>query len=114
MTIDKNILSSYIENNQVEFQFSDGLVEFTSADGFYDEMDVECDILKRVVEMKMAIIEANEIKIVEATEFMEDHDDAFYEFARWTTGKDLLLLVDNQLLVCIPACHKKMFIEEAA
>ena len=32
MTIDKNILSAYIENNQVRFQFCDGLIEFTSID----------------------------------------------------------------------------------
>lgn len=114
MTIDKNILSAYIENNQVEFQFCDGLIEFTSIDGFYDEEDVECDILNHVVEMNTAIKEAKEIKVVDAAEFMEDRDAVFYEFARWTEGKDLLLLVDDQLLVCIPGCDKNKFIAEAA
>lgn len=114
MTIDKNILSAYIENNQVRFQFCDGLIEFTSIDGFYDEEDVECDILNHVVEMNTAIKEAKEIKVVDAAEFMEDRDAVFYEFARWTEGKDLLLLVDDQLLVCIPGCDKNKFIAEAA
>lgn len=62
MTIDKNQLSSYIKTIRSVFQFCDGLIEFTSIDGFYDEMDVECDILKYVVEMKTAIKEAMKIK----------------------------------------------------
>lgn len=51
MTIDKFAMIKYVENKQVSFQFYDGLIEFTSIDGLYDEEDVECDILRCVVEM---------------------------------------------------------------
>lgn len=113
MNIDKKMLLKYIEHNQIGFQFWDELQEFTKSDGFYDEMGVKYGIHEKVVRLNTTIKESKQIKVITADEIMKDPNDVFYDFAKWTGGKGLFLLVDEEPLICISWCHKDMFIAKA-
>ena len=90
--ISRSALLYYIEHEQVAFQFGDGLITFTHT----------CEDEEKA-EMLSFVSESSEIKEVSASDVIT-HDDkyGFNEFAKWSQSNDILLLVDNSLLLCLP------------
>ena len=99
-TISRQALLAYIEKKQIAFQFSDGLMVFTQPDtNEYDEYDK-----KEVAEMKQWIEQSQNLKVVKPGDVIgyESNDIGFNDFAKWSQPKDLLILVDDSLLLCLP------------
>lgn len=97
----KGDLLSYIAHEQVAFQFGDGLICFTKPGEYYDSIDIELELPSQVKQIKSYISEAENIKIVDKKSLFDDIL-GFAEFATWSNDQDILYLVDDCLLVCIP------------
>ena len=96
----KQDLLSIIAQEQVAFQFSDGLISFTKPDESYDSSDIELGLPDEVKLMQSCISKANSIKQVNKPSLLSD-ELGFAEFATWSTNDDTLILVDDYLLLCL-------------
>lgn len=99
--LSKKALLNYIEKEQIAFQFSDGLLTFTKPGKEYDESDSVLGITNEIEGMKSCIQGANCLRTMSKEEFYDD-DLGFAEFANWSVKRDLLILVDDSLLLCLP------------
>lgn len=99
--LSKKALLNYIEKEQIAFQFSDGLLTFTKPGKEYDESDFVLGIADEINEMKSVIKNSVSLKTVSKEDFYDD-DLGFAEFANWSVKRDLLILVDDSLLLCLP------------
>lgn len=99
--ISREALLEYIKTEEIAFQFIDGLMVFTKphTNVYLDEYDEN-----EVEDMKTAIKDCKTLKVVKPNDIMnhEYHDIGFNEFARWSQPLDLLVLVDDNLLLCLP------------
>lgn len=90
--ISRDALLEYIENEQVVFQFGDGLMTFTQMDDDAETKDV-----------KAFVAASLEIKEVLASEIITKDDEyGLTELAKWSQNSDTLILLDNSLLLCLP------------
>lgn len=100
-TISSQGLLAYIEKEQIAFQFWDGLITFTHpATGVYEDAHDE----EEVKDMKYAVGQSRTLKVVKSSDVI-DHSNSyagFNEFAKWSQPEDLLVLVDDSLLLCLP------------
>lgn len=100
-TISCQALLAYIEKEQIAFQFVDGLIKFTQPEtGVYDDEHDEAE----VNDMKQTIENSQSMKVVKPNDVI-DYREAyigFNGFAKWSQPKDLLVLVDDCLLLCLP------------
>ena len=102
-TISKNKLLNYIEHEQIAFQFGDGLLSITNPEENYSDDDFGKSIADDFDKMKEFIIKSNSITAVHKEDVVSKDDKlGFNEFANWATAKDLLILVDEYLLLCLP------------
>lgn len=91
--ISRNALLEYIECEQIAFQFGDGLMSFTQT---CDDEEME--------ELRTFISSSSEIKNVSSSDIITVDDKyGFNEFAKWSQSGDLLLLIDESLLLCLPS-----------
>lgn len=91
--ISQDALLKYIKCEQIAFQFGDGLMSFTQT----------CDT-DEMEELTTFISNSSKIKNVSSCDIITDDDKyGFNEFARWSQNNDLLLLIDESLLLCLPA-----------
>lgn len=100
-TISRQALLAYIEKEQIAFQFWDGLITFTQPEtGVYDDAHDEAE----VNDMNNAIEQSYSLKVVTPEDVIDYSGQyiGFNEFARWSQLKDLLILVDDSLLLCLP------------
>ncbi len=88
-------LLDLIDHEEIAFQFGDGLLTFTNQS--FDE------VLEEIAEMKKFISNSKSAKIVRPSDLIDDNDSlGFNDFAKWSTDEDMLLLVDECLLLCLP------------
>ena len=97
----KGDLLSYIAHEQVAFQFGDGLICFTKPRNDYDSSDIELGLVDQVEQMKLYVSEAERISVIDKDSLFDDRL-GFAEFATWSNDNDTLILVDEQLLICLP------------
>lgn len=96
----KQVLLSHIAQEQVAFQFGDGLISFTKPEGIYDSSDIELGLLDEVKQMRAFLSDADSIKEVNRLSLLDD-ELGFAEFAKWASDKDSLFLIDDGLLICL-------------
>lgn len=100
-TISRQKLLAYIEKEQIAFQFWDGLITFTQSEtDMYDDARDKAE----VKDMKYAIEQSHSLKTVKPEDVIDNRGPyiGFNEFAKWSQPKDLLVLVDDCLLLCLP------------
>lgn len=103
-TISQNKLLDYIEHEEIAFQFGDGLMCITHPDGDYGDDDLAQCLANDIEDMKNFIAHSHSISIVCKEDVASENDElGFIEFADWSKDTDLLILVDNGLLLCLPA-----------
>lgn len=99
--LSKKALLNYIDKEQIAFQFSDGLLTFTKPGKKFDESDFYLGIADEINEMKSVIKNSVSLKTVSKEDFYDDNL-GFAEFAKWSVNQDLLILVNENLLLCLP------------
>lgn len=101
ITINCKALLKYLEKEQIAFQFVDGLMVFAQPETGVYEDKYQAEEVKY---MNDAINEAQSLKIVKPDEVIDNCAShiGFNDFARWSQPKDLLILVDDSLLLCLP------------
>ena len=96
-------LIDYVEKNEVAWQICDSLIEFSSAKGyeFTDEHKQGYEVKNN--DMLSVLANAKECQV-----FNPETDDCagFEDLTEWSECKGLLILVDNELLLCIAPCDK--------
>ena len=114
-TISRNKLLDYIEHEEIAFQFGDGLMCITHPDGDYGDDDLAQSMGEDIEEMRKFIADSRSIKVVRENDVVSENDElGFNEFAEWSKDTDLLILVDNGLLLCLPNSDTRDAIFEAA
>lgn len=111
--ISREALLDYMSHEQVAFQFSDGLINFTHPDCNYVEEDFEREASDEMFEY---VKEGKSFKIVTPLDVISrDNELGFNEFAEWSLAKDLLIQVDKNLLLCLPnySNYHEVFYTEA-
>lgn len=87
-TIDKQYLVNYVNANQVVWQKWDGLIEVSGANQPHNNPEFRESIEK--------------CDIIEETERETMLETSFHDLAEWSTDTDMLILCDNEILLCIP------------
>jgi len=114
-TISHKKLFNYIEHEEIAFQFGDGLMCITHPDGDYGDDDLTLSMAKDIEEMRKYIANSRSIKVVHKEDVVSENDElGFNEFANWSKETDLLILVDEGLLLCLPDPDTRDVIFEAA
>jgi len=89
VSIDKELLISYINTNEVVYQMADELVEVLPNDD-----TIQKDRLNQVIEECAQIsVDIEQEKLI---------DMGFEELVGWSNSNDYLIRVDDTLLICIP------------
>ena len=114
-TISRNKLLDYIEHEEIAFQFGDGLMCITHPDGDYGDDDLAQSMADDIEEMRKYIADSQSINVVHEKDVVSENDElGFNEFADWSKDTDLLILVDNGLLLCLPDSDTRDVFFEAA
>lgn len=114
-TISRKKLLDYIEHEEIAFQFGDGLMCITHPGGDYGDDDLAQSMANDIEEMKKLISDSHSINVVRKEDVAYENDDlGFNEFADWSKDTDLLILVDNCLLLCLPDPDTRDVIYDAA
>lgn len=96
-------LFNYVKANEVAWQMYDSLIGFSNAtcNGFTENKNNEYDVKNE--EMLAILANARECVV-----FNPEIDDCsgFEYLTEWSESKDLLILVNNKLLLCIAPCEK--------
>lgn len=114
-TISQNKLLDYIEHEEIAFQFGDGLMCITHPDGYFGDEELAQSMANDIEEMKNFIANSHSIHIVCKNNVASENDElGFNEFADWSKDTDLLILVDDGLLLCLPDQDTRNVIFDAA
>ena len=113
--ISRKKLLNYIEHEEIAFQFGDGLMCITHPDGDYGDDDLAQSMANNIEEMKNFIADSHSINAVCKKDVASENDElGFNEFADWSKDTDLLILVDDGLLLCLPDPETRNGIYDAA
>lgn len=113
--ISQNKLLDYIEHEEIAFQFGDGLMCITHPDGDYGDEDLAQSMANDIEEMKNLIANSRSISVVCKEDVTSENDEfGFNEFADWSKETDLLIIVDEGLLLCLPNPYTRDVIFDAA
>ena len=113
--ISRNKLLDYIEHEEIAFQFGDGLMCITHPDENYGDDDLAQSMANDIKEMKKLIADSHSISVVCKEDVASENDElGFNEFADWSKETDLLILVDDGLLLCLPDPDTRDVIFDAA
>lgn len=113
--ISRKKLLDYIEHEEIAFQFGDGLICITHPDGDYGDDDLAQSMADDIKEMKKYVADSRSIKAVCKEDVSSENDElGFNEFVEWAKDTDLLILVDNGLLLCLPDSDTRDAIFDAA
>ena len=108
-------LLDYIEQEEIAFQFGDGLMCITHPDGDYGDEELAQSMANDIEEMKKFIADSHSISVVCKENIASENDVlGFNEFADWSKDTDLLILVDDGLLLCLPDPDTRNVIFDAA
>ena len=108
-------LLDYIEQEEIAFQFGDGLMCITHPDGDYGDEELAQSMANDIEEMKKFIADSHSISVVCKEDIASENDElGFNEFADWSKDTDLLILVDDGLLLCLPDPDTRDVIFDAA
>ena len=89
MTIDKNSLLRYLQNEEVGFQFADSLMDFTR------------NVSSEEIEELVSHIEnSTAVKLVANSKL--PYPNGMEDLAQWAQENDSLVLIDESLLLCLP------------
>ena len=114
-TISRQKLLDYIEHEEIAFQFGDGLMCITHPNGDYGDDDLAQSMADDIEEMKKFIAESRSLSVVHEKDIVSENDElGFNEFADWSKDTDLLILVDEGLLLCLPDPETRNVIFDAA
>lgn len=114
-TISRQKLLDYIEHEEIAFQFGDGLMCITHPNGDYGDDDLAQTMADDIEEMKIFIAESRSLNVVHEKDVVSENDElGFNEFADWSKETDLLILVDDGLLLCLPDPETRNVIFDAA
>ncbi len=114
-TISRQKLLDYIEHEEIAFQFGDGLMCITHPNGDYGDDDLAQSMADDIEEMKKFIAESRSLSVVHEKDIVSENDElGFNEFADWSKETDLLILVDDGLLLCLPDPETRNVIFDAA
>lgn len=86
--LDKPKLINYVKENKIVCQKDEGFIEV-----------IDDQQIKPYIEV-VSLVE-NSV-IIEMANREEMFDSCFEELAKWSTADDVLILVDNEVLLCIP------------
>ena len=86
--LDKPKLINYVKENKIVCQKAEGFIEV-----------IDDQQIKPYIEV-VSLVE-NSV-IIEMANREEMFDSCFEELAKWSTADDVLILVDNEVLLCIP------------
>lgn len=110
-TISKKKLLEYIKCEEIAFQFIDGLLCITHP----NESHIDDVLVDDIEEMKKFLINSHNFDIVQKQDVITKDDKlGFNEFANWTIDEDLLILVDEELILCLPDIDTRKIIFNAA
>lgn len=113
--ISRKKLLDYIEHEEIAFQFGDGLMNITHPDGDYGDEVFAQSIAYDFEEMKQFIADSQNISVVQKDDIASKGDEfGFNEFVYWSIDTDLLILVDKDLLICLPDPDTRNVIFETA
>ncbi|MDE7089589.1 MAG: hypothetical protein K2O54_05670 [Prevotella sp.] len=97
-------LVEYVKKHEVAWQMCDSLIEFSHTEEyeFTNEEQEEYEIKNN--QMLSVIANAKECQM-----FNPDINNSivFEDLVKWSKSKDLLILVGNELLLCIAPCDKE-------
>ena len=114
-TISRQKLLDYIEHEEIAFQFGDGLMCITHPHGDYGDDGLAQSMADDIEEMKKFIAESRSLSVVHEKDVVSENDElGFNEFADWSKETDLLILVDDGLLLCLPDPETRNVIFDAA
>lgn len=86
--IDKEKFINYVIDNQIVWQPCDGLIETGKGSEF-----------SNIIDVAKAISESRDFEIVSRDQMLKG---AFHDLAEWSTDTDVLILVSDDVLVCVP------------
>lgn len=86
--IDKEKFLNYVIDNHIVWQPCDGLIETGEGSDFSNILDIV-----------KAISETRDFEIVCRDQMLKG---AFHDLAEWSTDTDVLILVSDDVLVCVP------------
>lgn len=96
MTMNEELLRedllAYIEKEQIAYQFVDELINFTHLSSDHDEAE---QIIEAVSKGTLQLHEADD-------SWTKDSVEGFGELKSWAQDGDLLVLVNDDLLLCLP------------
>lgn len=95
--LDKPKLINYVKENKIVCQKAEELIEAIDDQQIQPHIEV------------ISLVE-NSV-IIEMANREEMFDSCFEELAKWSTADDVLILVDNEVLLCIPKQeYKKLLV----
>lgn len=103
-------LSEYVVKNGVMWQMRDSLIEFSCAEGVggASEDNKEYEVMTN--EMLTVLADAESVQIFN---HKLDDSDGFQDLIEWSRDGDTLILVDDELMLCIASCDKEQVLDMA-
>lgn len=103
-------LAEFVMKNEMAWQMRDFLIGFTCAEG--NELSVEeKEYGYENNQMFSILADAKNCKIFDSELGARK---GFEDLIEWSVDYDLLVLVDNELLLCIASCDKKQVLDMVA
>lgn len=104
-------LAEYVKNNEVPWQMHDTNItfswkeshEFFGEDDRLENEELNCRMFNVLVNSEDCVV----------FDPKTDDNSCFEDLIEWTEGKDLLILVDNILLICIAPCDEEQVLAMA-
>lgn len=98
-TIDKDTLIGYINQNQVAWQKWDGLIEVS-----HDATS------PNYPEISDAVAKCDRFKVVSPNEML---NTSFHDLTEWSTEDDVLVLGDEEILLCVPGHEFEKLVKQS-
>ena len=98
--IPANLLVGYVMTHEVAWQICDSLMEFSHIG------QTRADIEEKEVQNKGLITILESGQSCKVFNPKSDQYGGFEDLVEWSNEDDLLILVDNELMLCIAACDK--------
>lgn len=107
--IQTQTLVEFIKKNEVAWQMYDSLIEFSCAEKYGLTAEEKKDYDIKNSEMLACLANSQSCKLFNPK---YDNHEGFNELIKWSGDKDLLILVDERLMLCIALCDKKFVLSE--